>query len=83
MSSNWSATTDRSTAARRAGGRRRYHSHRQLLAEVRRSEVARLLERFRWPDWGAESKIARMLRVNRSTVNRDIKFILGHMHRRR
>ncbi len=58
--------------ARRAGGRRRHNSVRQLRALVRRMQVARLLLT------GVRSprQLAARLHVDTSTITRDLQVIL-------
>ena len=56
---------------RRAGGRRKYNRVRQLRAELRLVKVVALLELTRFAR-GYQSRIARILKVSRGTISRDI-----------
>lgn len=72
----WSAPTSSDVVARRAGGRKRYNAVRHLLAELRRTEINRLL--LEDPDVhvfrrGIQSRIAERLKVHRSTISRDFQ----------
>ena len=69
---NWTAQTDSQTAARRAGGRRRYNAWRRLLAHARLGAVVKELNEVGFSR-GYQSEIARRLGVHRSTVHRDFK----------
>lgn len=73
MSWTWPVSDDE--AARRAAGRRHYNSIRRLHAELRRVKVAELL-RGRFLDWGVQAEIARELGVSRSTVCRDVRWLM-------
>ena len=69
---NWSEKTDARTAARRAGGRRRYNLLRQIEASDRLGEVMRLQFHFGIAR-GSQTLIAKSLGVSRSTICRDFK----------
>ena len=56
---------------RRAGGRRKYNRVRQLRAELRLVKVVALLELTGFAR-GYQSRIARILKVSRGTISRDI-----------
>ena len=56
---------------RRAGGRRRYNQARQWAAEMRLSQVAKLLNEVPH-ERGYQTRIAKRLGVSRSTVCRDM-----------
>jgi hypothetical protein len=76
MSKSWSAPTGFDEVCRRAAGRRRYHSVRRFLADLRRDKVTELIAQYGYIDWGIRASIARMLGVHRSTISRDIAAIL-------
>ncbi|MGC1274884.1 MAG: hypothetical protein WBC44_14355 [Planctomycetaceae bacterium] len=59
---------------RRAGGRRSYNARRQLAAEGRRHQVARIWCELKFRR-GAASEIARRLEIHRSTVCRDLQVL--------
>lgn len=62
----WHRRTDSMTVYKRAGGRRKYNSLRQLFAQLRRQEVAALLRQ------GFSCRtIAAMWHVDASTIRRD------------
>jgi hypothetical protein len=74
---SWSGPTSLDEASRRAGGRRRYNRVRRFLATYRRYQLARLLrDRGGWTDWGTQARLARELGVSRSTICRDVAFLL-------
>lgn len=62
---------------RRAGGRRKYNALRQMDAQLRRAEVARLLidEGFHLRHRGAQARVARRLHVSEATISRDVRAI--------
>lgn len=66
---------DSETAARRAGGRRRYNRERQDAAAVRRYLLVQMLDE-RSLDWGAQTQMAEALGVHRSTICRDLRWLL-------
>ncbi|HEY5387699.1 MAG TPA: hypothetical protein VIL79_07330 [Thermoleophilia bacterium] len=77
MSNNgWGETVPADVAARRAGGRRRYHATRHLARELRRQQVVELWQVYGL-EHGAQAAIARALGVHRSTVCRDTAAILA------
>ena len=82
-SPNWGAPTSSDEAHKRAGGRRRYNSHRQFVAFVRRQMVVALAWEFGLARRGSRSRIARAIGVHRSTVSKDIKAILAEMNEAR
>ena len=69
---SWSRLVCSEDANRRAGGRRAINARRRFFATERRAEVARLLGELGFR-WGAQTAIARTLRVHRSTISRDIQ----------
>lgn|SRR5690349_13490345 len=76
METEWSLTID-TAAYRRAGGRRAYNARRRFQQVRRRAEVARLLTckgaLFRR---GIQTELARELNVSRSTISRDLAYLL-------
>jgi hypothetical protein len=75
---DWGQPTDPESAARRAGGRRRYNAVRQLIAAERRALVARLaldvvIAANGRSTWGMQTVIAEHLGVHRSTICRDLQ----------
>jgi hypothetical protein len=77
METAWSQTMDTGAAYRRAGGRRHYNAVRRFRREWRRAEVVRLLSckgaLFRR---GLQTELARELGVSRSTICRDLAYLL-------
>jgi hypothetical protein len=77
MTAAWTAETTAEAVARRAGGRRAYNCRRRFAQTIRRAEVARLLNckgaLFRR---GLQTELARELGVSRSTICRDIAYLL-------
>jgi hypothetical protein len=77
METEWSQRIDTGAAYRRAGGRRHYNAVRRFVQARRRAEVARLLNcksaLFRR---GLQTELARELHVSRSTICRDIDYLL-------
>jgi hypothetical protein len=77
MATAWSQTIDTGAAYRRASGRRHYNAVRRFHRERRRAEVARLLickgALFRR---GLQTELARELNVSRSTICRDLAYLL-------
>lgn len=63
-------------SARRAGGRRRFNRQRQEDAAARRYLVATMLPEAGL-EYGVQSEIAEALGVHRSTISRDIQWLLG------
>jgi hypothetical protein len=61
---------------KRAGGRRRYNRERQDAAAHRRSQVRCLLDLYGRDRRGTQARIARELRVSRSTICRDVEIVL-------
>ncbi len=77
MSQAWSDKTDWETVCRRASWRRHYNSVRWFRAHYRRSEVARLLNvQGSLFDRGTQARLARLLGVSRSTICRDVAYLL-------
>jgi hypothetical protein len=77
MRQAWSDKTDWETVCRRASWRRYYNSVRRFRAICRRCEVARLLNAQRALfDRGTQARLARLLGVSRSTICRDVAFLL-------
>lgn len=62
-------------AFRRAGGRRRYNSHRREMASLRRAKVAQLLREF-GVGRGVQAAIARRLGVSQATICRDVQALI-------
>jgi hypothetical protein len=69
---DWAVPIGDAAAYARAGGRRRYHFTRRARAEVRRGQVAELLDRLGYR-YGAQALIARRLGVSQATVSRDVR----------
>src|SRR5262249_36130351 len=77
METAWSQRIDTGAAYRRASGRRHYNSVRRFQATIRRREVARLLRvQGGLTTRGTQASLARQLGVSRSTVCRDIAWLL-------
>jgi hypothetical protein len=72
----WTQPTSDAAAWARAGGRRHYNSLRQLHAELRRAQVARLLLDGGLHR-GTQAQIARQLGVSEATISRDIVAIFA------
>jgi hypothetical protein len=77
MENEWSQEIDTKSAYRRAGGRRRFNAVRRFIQGRRRAEVARLLNckgtLFRR---GIQTELARELNVSRSTICRDVAYLI-------
>jgi hypothetical protein len=77
METSWSHRIDTGAAHRRAGGRLHYNACRRFRQAWRRTEVARLLtckgSLFRR---GIQTELARELNVSRSTICRDLAYLL-------
>jgi hypothetical protein len=77
METAWSQRIDTGAAYRRASGRRHHNAVRRFRRERRRAEVARLLTckgaLFRR---GLQTELARELNVSRSTICRDLAYLL-------
>lgn len=71
---NWSDTVDWQLACRRAGGRRGDNAWRQMQALLRQRQMVNLLHRLDLglTTRGAQSELARLLGVHRSTIHRDL-----------
>ncbi len=79
---SWDSYASDSEAARRAGGRAHYNGVRHIQRAMRRMEVLKLWKQDGGLlDYGFQSKAARRLSVNRSTIHRDVKAILAWMNR--
>ncbi|HEY7309551.1 MAG TPA: hypothetical protein VH643_09350 [Gemmataceae bacterium] len=77
MAIAWFETIDTGTAYRRAGGRSHYNSVRRFQAAIRRRELARLLcVQGGLTARGMQTRLARQLGVSRSTVCRDVAWLL-------
>jgi hypothetical protein len=77
MTAAWSVPTTREAAARRAGGRRAYNCRRRLAQTVRRAEVMRRVAcKGGFFRRGIQAEVARELGVSRSTICRDIDYLL-------
>ena len=76
----WSAQIDSVTTHRRAGGRRRWNSYRQLKAKLRQHKVLAIMAEMVLPSGklhrGMQARIARMLGVSQATISRDIIAVL-------
>jgi hypothetical protein len=70
---SWGACTAEQ-AYRRAGGRRRLNAVRQLHAELRRVDLVALVKRDGL-GYGAQSRYAGLLGVDRSTISRDLEVL--------
>jgi hypothetical protein len=78
VSSDWKEWDD---ATRLAVGRKRFNSARQSRAAFRRTCVARLLYfQGSMLDHGVQARIARELGVSRSTISRDVAYLLRLTH---
>ena len=69
------APTSPEIAARRAGGRRRYNRERQDAAAIRRYLLVEMLDEHSL-EWGAQTAMAEALGVHRSTICRDLQWLL-------
>lgn len=72
---SWTAKAPYNEVSKRAAGRKRYNERRQMLAGIRR---ILLLELMAAPDFmarGWQTKAAEVLKVNRGTISRDVKFL--------
>jgi hypothetical protein len=80
VSNEWGQPTDWETVCRRNAGRRRYNATRTVRRALRRRQVLRLLLKYGGlygpKSRGIQTRIARQLGVNRSTICRDIWAIL-------
>jgi hypothetical protein len=73
----WSESAPWEEVCRRAAGRRHYNSVRRFAAALRRREVARLLSvEGGLTQRGSQARIAQQLGVSRSTISRDLAFLL-------
>lgn len=73
-SSTWSINTTGISAAKRAGGRRRYNKNRQRMAIKRRYDLVQII-RESGLNHGWQSMAAEALGVSRSTICRDFRAI--------
>ena len=69
---SWSAFRSSSEVHRRAGDRRKFNAMRKFKADMRRVKVENLFAEYGFAR-GARARIARELKVHRSTVSRDIR----------
>ncbi len=71
---DWSAAADPETVKRRAAGRRHYNACRAFARDVRRCRLLHVLRKsdLNIYDRGTRAKLARILRVHRSTITRDL-----------
>jgi predicted RNA-binding Zn-ribbon protein involved in translation (DUF1610 family) len=78
MQRKWTPT-DWEGICKRNAGRRRYNSVRKLRAMFRRNDVATVAARhgLMFYQHGAQARIARELKVSRSTVCRDVAAIMA------
>jgi hypothetical protein len=77
METEWSVSIDTVAAYRRAGGRRHYNTVRRFIQAHRRAEMARLLSyKGALFHRGIQTGLARELNVGRSTICRDIAYLL-------
>jgi hypothetical protein len=75
----WTCATDRQSAHRRAGGRRRYNAMRKRQAEARREAMAEALAEMGAAALltrGLAPSFARAFGVSRQTAWRDLQYIL-------
>lgn len=65
------------------GGRRAFNRWRQAMAAQRRYRLMRWMRErdARFLDWGIQSRAAREFGVHRSTICRDIKYLLAQASR--
>jgi len=77
VSNDWSAPTDWETVCRRNAGRRHYNAVRRFRQAVRRKQVAELLSQAESLAHGTLARIARDLGVSKSTITRDVQFLLS------
>lgn len=73
----WRGYTTWDTVCRRASGRRAYNRGRQIRAEWRRTELARLLAEMGAPRRGVHTELARRLGVSPATISRDRQKLLA------
>jgi hypothetical protein len=77
MKTEWSQEIDTDAAYRRAGGRRHCNAVRRLIQAHRRFKVARLFSyKGTLLRRGIQTELARELNVGRSTICRDIDYLL-------
>lgn len=76
----WSCDTDPWVVARRAGARRRWNAERRRKADLRRQLLMELLRGAPNPRArGLRARIARELRVHRSTISRDWRILAAEL----
>ncbi len=75
MSKVWGMPATWDEVCRRASGRRRYNADRKLQAQMRRLEVASLMQRW-GGGHGVQARIARHLGVSEATISRDVRALL-------
>ncbi|MGH7169063.1 MAG: hypothetical protein ACRELG_02145 [Gemmataceae bacterium] len=73
---DWSERADFSAVCRRAGGRRRYNAWRRFRAAYRRMQVVKLWIKYPPLMRGLQSRLAAELGVSRSTICRDMAYLL-------
>lgn len=80
----WSDSTDPETAARRAGGRRRYNAWRRMTALFRGMRLMEIAIAENLSPWsrGFQSAMAERFGVHRSTICRDMKSALQDARKR-
>ncbi len=76
MGINWSARVTWNEVCARAAARRKYNSLRRFRAEERRQQVLTLALELGGLGRGAQTLIAAVLGVHRSTISKDLKKIL-------
>jgi len=81
----WGKPISAAEVARRAGGRARYNRERQDGAILRRLEIVEfsLRRQLSLYERGAQAELARVLRVSRSTISRDVAKIMAEARARR
>ena len=67
-------------AYRRAGGRNRYNSIRQMRADMRVAKVSELLQKYPH-ERGLQARIAEELGVSEATISRDVGRLMHSGHR--
>jgi hypothetical protein len=71
----WSQPTTWDEVTRRAAGRYKDNTLRQLQAAVRRREVLKWLGEFDWT-YGVQARIAPQLGMSEATISRDLAVLL-------
>jgi hypothetical protein len=70
---NWSAPTSWGEVCARASARRKFNSLRRLRRAERRQQVLELIIELGGLQWGAQTRIAELLGVDRSVISKDLK----------